>query len=36
MKMEIKIAAQLAGTIKPIEVASGNAVGPGQILAFFE
>lgn len=36
MKMEIKITAQLAGTVKSIEVASGNAVGPGQILVFFE
>jgi biotin carboxyl carrier protein len=36
MKMEIKITAQLEGTVKSIEVATGNAVGPGQILAFFE
>ena len=36
MKMEIKIAAQSAGTIKSIEVRPGDAVRPGQILVLFE
>jgi methylmalonyl-CoA carboxyltransferase small subunit len=36
MKMEIKITAQSAGTIKSIEVAPGDAVRPGQILVCFE
>lgn len=36
MKMEIKIQAQSAGTIKSIEVAPGDAVKPGQALVFFE
>ena len=36
MKMEIKITAQSAGTIKSIEVAPGDAVKPDQILVFFE
>jgi methylmalonyl-CoA carboxyltransferase small subunit len=36
MKMEIKVAAERAGTIKSIEVASGDAVRPHQILIFFE
>jgi methylmalonyl-CoA carboxyltransferase small subunit len=36
MKMEIKIAAQSAGTIKAIEVAPGDAVKPGQVLVSFE
>lgn len=36
MKMEIKINAQSAGTIKSIEVAPEDAVKPDQILLFFE
>lgn len=36
MKMEIKITAQSAGTIKSIAVAPGDAVKPGQILVYFE
>jgi methylmalonyl-CoA carboxyltransferase 1.3S subunit len=36
MKMEIKITAQSAGTVKSIEVAPGDAVKPGQILVFFD
>ena len=36
MKMEIKITAQSAGTVKSIEVAPGDAVRPGQVLVFFE
>jgi biotin carboxyl carrier protein len=36
MKMEIKITAQSAGTIRSIEVAPGNAVKPNQILVYFE
>lgn len=36
MKMEIKIAAQSAGTIRSIEVAPGDAVKQEQILVFFE
>lgn len=36
MKMEIKITAQSAGTIKSIEVAPGDAVKPNQILVYFE
>lgn len=36
MKMEIKITAQSAGTIKSINVASGEAVKPNQILLCFE
>ena len=36
MKMEIKITAQSAGTIKSIVVAPGDAVKPGQILVYFE
>ena len=36
MKMEIKITAQSAGTIKSIAVGPGDAVKPGQILVYFE
>lgn len=36
MKMEIKINAQSAGTVKSIEVAPNDAVKPGQILVCFE
>ena len=36
MKMEIKITAQSAGTIKSIAVAPGDAVKPGQVLVYFE
>jgi methylmalonyl-CoA carboxyltransferase 1.3S subunit len=36
MKMEIKINAQSAGTIKSIPVAPGDAVKPNQILVYFE
>ena len=36
MKMEIKINAQSAGTIKSIEVAPNDAVKPDQILVYFE
>jgi methylmalonyl-CoA carboxyltransferase small subunit len=36
MKMEIKITAQSAGTIKSIEVAPGDAVKPSQVLVYFE
>lgn len=36
MKMEIKITAQLAGTVKSILVAPGEAVKPGQVLVHFE
>ena len=36
MKMEIKITAQSARTIKSIVVAPGDAVKPGQILVYFE
>jgi methylmalonyl-CoA carboxyltransferase small subunit len=36
MKMEIKITAQSPGTIKSINVASGEAVKPDQILLCFE
>jgi len=36
MKMEIKIPAERAGTIRSIEVAPGDAVRPNQILVFFE
>ncbi len=36
MKMEIKITAQLAGIVKSIAVAPGDAVKPGQILIHFE
>ncbi len=36
MKMEIKINAHAAGTIKSIEVAPGEAVKPDQILVRFE
>jgi biotin carboxyl carrier protein len=36
MKMEIKIVAQSAGTIKSIEVEPRDAVRPGQVLIFFE
>jgi methylmalonyl-CoA carboxyltransferase small subunit len=36
MKMEIKITAQSAGTIKSIDVAPGDAVRPNQILVYFE
>ena len=35
MKMEIKIAAETAGTIKSIEIAAGDAVRPNQILILF-
>jgi methylmalonyl-CoA carboxyltransferase small subunit len=36
MKMEIKINAQSAGTVKSVEVASNDAVKPDQILVRFE
>jgi len=36
MKMEIKITAQAAGTIKSIAVTPGDAVKPNQILVAFE
>jgi methylmalonyl-CoA carboxyltransferase small subunit len=36
MKMEIKIAAQSAVTIKSFEVAPGDAVKPNQVLVCFE
>lgn len=36
MKMEIKVVAQSAGTIKTIEVAPGDAVKPNQVLIWFE
>lgn len=36
MKMEIKITAHAAGTIKSIDVAPGDAVKPGQVLVLFE
>ena len=36
MKMEIKITALSAGTIKSVEVAPGDAVKPSQILVYFE
>ena len=36
MKMEIKINAQAAATIKSIEVKPGDAVRPNQILVLFE
>jgi methylmalonyl-CoA carboxyltransferase small subunit len=36
MKMEIKITAQSAGTIKSISVAPGEAVKPNQILVYFD
>lgn len=36
MKMEIKVAAQSAGTIRSIEVAPGDAVKPNQVLISFE
>jgi methylmalonyl-CoA carboxyltransferase 1.3S subunit len=36
MKMEIKIPAQTAGTVKSVEVASGDAVRPNQILVCLE
>jgi methylmalonyl-CoA carboxyltransferase 1.3S subunit len=35
MKMEIKVAAERAGTIKSVEVKPGDAVRPHQILVFF-
>jgi biotin carboxyl carrier protein len=36
MKMEIKVNALSAGTIKSIPVAPGDAVKPHQILVYFE
>ena len=36
MKMEIKIRAESANTIKSVEVASGDAVRPNQILIYFK
>ena len=36
MKMEIKINAQSAGTVKSIEVKPGDAVKPHQILVLFQ
>ncbi len=36
MKMEIKIAAHTAGTVKSFEAASGDAVRPNQILVCLE
>ena len=36
MKMEIKITAQSASTVKSIEVAPGDAVRPSQILLCFD
>ena len=36
MKMEIKVNALTAGTIKSIPVAPGDAVKPNQILVYFE
>ncbi len=36
MKMEIKITALAAGTVKSIEVKPGDAVRPNQILVLFE
>jgi biotin carboxyl carrier protein len=36
MKMEIKIAAHTAGTVKSIEVANADAVRPNQILVCLE
>ena len=36
MKMEIKVTAQSAATIKSIEVNSGDAVRPNQVLVCFE
>ena len=35
MKMEIKIAAESANTVKSVEVAPGDAVRPNQVLVFF-
>ena len=36
MKMEIKITAESANTIKSVEVSPGDAVKPNQILIFFK
>jgi len=36
MKMEIKVAALIAGRVKSIEVATGDAVRPNQILVCLE
>ena len=36
MKMEIKVAAEIAGTVKSIEVAPTDAVKPHQALVLFE
>jgi biotin carboxyl carrier protein len=36
MKMEIKINSSLAGTVKSIHIAPGDAVKPNQILVLFE
>ena len=36
MKMEIKIPAHAAGTVKSVEVATGDAVRPNQVLVCLE
>ena len=36
MKMEIKISAHSAGTVKSVEVATGDAVRPNQVLVCLE